>query len=287
MAFLLLTVSAIFFSTMEVVSKPLMGRFDPLFLTFLRFLIGGAFLMIFTRSKVPLSVLWRLSLIGALNSVVAMGILQLAVSLGYASEAATLISCNPLFVTLMAPFILKEPLNVRKILSIITGTVGVIVIGFGKLSNNLAFVLGIISAFVFAFYLVLLKPYSKKFGPLAATAYSSLFSLIFYVPVLVLSDAKISSFNLPGDLLRLLYLGLGTTGIAYYTFFKAAEIVGMVKASMVSFVKPAIAVVTAVILINERPTWLSLSGVLVVMFALFLSYERKSNENLSQTRSHD
>ncbi|RKX46770.1 MAG: EamA family transporter [Thermotogae bacterium] len=278
MILILLGITAFFFSTMEVVSKPLMERLDPLLLTFLRFLIGGAFLLAFSRARPPASILWKLALIGAVNSVVSMGILQIAVSLGSASEAATLVACNPVFVTLLAPFLLKEKLTPRKIASVLIGVLGVLTLGFGKLSGGLPFLFGIVAAFTFAFYTILLKPYSKRLGSLTATAYSSFLSIVFYLPVLLFSKVEMATILWPSDFFRLIYLSLGTTGIAYVTFFKASEIVGIVKASTVFFAKPAISMVSAALLLGERPTVFSILGSVMITLALILNYSHLGSE---------
>ncbi|MFW6263024.1 MAG: EamA family transporter, partial [Thermotogota bacterium] len=44
MAYLFWTIALVLFSSLEVVSKPIMGQVDPFTMTFLRFFIGGLFL---------------------------------------------------------------------------------------------------------------------------------------------------------------------------------------------------------------------------------------------------
>jgi len=46
MAYLFWTIALVLFSSLEVVSKPIMGRVDPFTLTFMRFFIGGVFLFL-------------------------------------------------------------------------------------------------------------------------------------------------------------------------------------------------------------------------------------------------
>lgn len=272
LSYLYLAITLFFFSSMEIVSKPLMGEIDPFFMTAFRFLIGGLFLMPFVGKKLPPKEIILLTLIGSLNSIVSMTLLQLSVKFGNASTAATLIATNPLFVTIFAPFFGTEKLTKKKYLGTCLGFVGILIFISGMLEGDTitGFLFGMGSALSFALYTLLLKPHVLKHGALTATAYSSFFSGVVYSLILML----FGQFNLPSLSLSswtiLLYLGIGVTGIAYFTFFAAAERIGASTASRVFYLKPVVATFLAFIFLSEEISALKLIGIAVIILSLLI-----------------
>ena len=71
----------------------------------------------------------RFALLGLLGIALSMPILHLSVRYAGSSVAAVLFSCNPVFVTFLAFFLLKEPIKPRHISALaleIAGTVAII-----------------------------------------------------------------------------------------------------------------------------------------------------------------
>jgi len=112
--YLYIALTTIIFSTMEIALKLVSGAFNPIQLTFTRFFIGGLFLIPFAlsalrkkHSSISTSELRYFAFLGFLGTVVSMGLYQLAVQNTQASVVAVLFSCNPVFVTILAFFLLK------------------------------------------------------------------------------------------------------------------------------------------------------------------------------------
>ena len=110
---------AVIFSTMEVMLKTVHGVFAPMQITCLRFLIGGVLLIPFAaRSIKKKNAALRardagfFALSGFLCVVVAMSFYQMSVTYTRASVVAVIFSCNPIFVTVLAHFVLHE--DIRK-----------------------------------------------------------------------------------------------------------------------------------------------------------------------------
>ncbi len=212
-----------------------------------------------------------LSLVGSLNSIVSMTLLQLSVKYSNASTAATLVASNPIFV-LAISLILGNSVPKRKILSILFGLVGIWLISAGKVKGDstVGILFGVGASFTFALYTVLLKKYSLKYSPLVSTAYSSfLSSLIYGLLLLVFGDVKLPSLT-AFQWMDVLYLGIVVTGVAYLTFFEAVKMIGAVKASMVFFLKPVVATTMAVLILGESLTWLKAVGTAVVIASLMI-----------------
>lgn len=271
-AYIYLTITLLSFSSIEVISKPLMGRVDPFFLTAFRFILGGLFLVFFLRETVEIRDFIYIVLIGLLNSIVSMTSLQLSVKYSNASTAATLVASNPIFVSLFAWLILKERYKLKKYIGIVLGFFGLMIFSLGKLESDswLGIFFGVFAALTFGLYTVLMRKYTKKYDALRVSAYSSLTSGLIYLGLISLTGGlKVPSLNL-SDWLIVIFLGVVVTGIAYLTFFRAMEVIGTAQASRIFFLKPVVATLLALLILGERITVIKIIGIIIILISLSL-----------------
>ncbi|MFN3327698.1 MAG: DMT family transporter [Fervidobacterium pennivorans] len=273
LAYVFLLITLLAFSSIEVVSKPLMDKVDPFFMTSFRFLIGELFLILFVKQDPEVKDVIPITIIGALNSIISMTSLQLAVKYSNASTAATLVASNPIFVSLFASFVLQEKYPLKKYIGIGLGFIGIFIFSLGKIKGDswLGIFFGILAALTFGLYTVLMRKYTKKYGPLLVTAYSSLCSSFVYIALLV----AFRKFAIPTQVdfvgwIIVIYLGLVVTGVAYLTYFKAMETLGATQSSRIFFLKPVVATVFALILLGETLSIFKILGMLIVLISLAL-----------------
>ncbi|WAM32733.1 DMT family transporter [Caldicellulosiruptor naganoensis] len=115
---------------------------NPYQLNLIKFFFGGLILLPIAiknlqDKKIKLSKrdIFFLALIGIVNVVIRMSCLQLGINITRkASLAAVIFSSNPLFVALSAHFILNERLNIRKIIGMIIGIGGIVIVFYKDLS---------------------------------------------------------------------------------------------------------------------------------------------------------
>ncbi|MGM0641668.1 MAG: DMT family transporter [Thermotogota bacterium] len=281
-----LLITIFFFSTIEVVTKPYSEVFDPLQLTFLRFLIGGLLLFVYViftgklkNFKLTAKNLLLMGLIGSLNSIMAMSFLQLAVKFSNASTAAIMISTNPIFVIFLAWIILKEDMNFKKILSGIIGLIGISLI---ILSNNsgdtvLGFVFGGLSAFSFGLYTVFVKKFITKIPSSIFVTFSFLVSSIFFFVFLKIINVPTFTFEIVNSnvIWMLLYISIFVTGIAYITFFKAFEYLDASKGAFSFLLKPVISMVLSYIFLSEIPNQQKILGTSLIILAVAIIVKQK------------
>jgi len=131
--YLFLTV--LFFSTYEVVGRTLTNLVNPYQLNFVRFFIGGLILLPIALKNIKsknIRMTWQdfllLVLIGLTNVVFSMSFLQLGINMTSASLSAVIFSSNPLFVMIVASFVLGEKLNSTKIYGLILGIIGLVIV---------------------------------------------------------------------------------------------------------------------------------------------------------------
>lgn len=272
-----LIITILLFSTIEVVSSTLKGLIDPFQLTFLRFIVGGLTLLpfvLFSREKVtPKDFLFFLGL-GILNVLISMGCYQLAIVMGKASTVAILISSNPVFVALFSMLILKEKITKNGVVCILLGILGIsLIIYKGDSGGDTieGLILALLASVTFALYTVLGKFKTDNVSSVTMICWSSILGSLLYIPVLMYK--KLPLFYMPqGSVLKVLYLGIFVSGIAYVTYMKALKDLSASKGSMVFFLKPAIATVLAVIFLHETVRLNTILGMCLVLLGIAANF---------------
>lgn len=275
--YILLGITILIFSTLEVVTSTLKGLIDPLQLTFLRFLIGGAVLLPFVikkREKIQFKDLLFFLVLGMLNILISMGSLQLSINMGKASTAAILISSNPIFVLLFSSILLKEKVTFDRIICILLGIAGITLIIYkGNVGGDTAvsLTLAIIASLTFGLYTVLGKLKSEGISSITMICISSIFGSLMYVPILLWKGIPL--FCIPqGTFLKILYLGVFLSGVAYITYMEALKILSASKGAMVFFLKPVIASMLAVVFLDESLSFKTAAGTLLVLAGVFINF---------------
>ena len=273
-----IVVCAVIFSTMEIMLKKVTGVFAPMQITVLRFLAGGALLLPFAagelrRRGVRLTGgdLRTLALTGLLCVPVSMVLYQMAVVTTKASAVAVIFSSNSLFVVLLAFFLLREPIRRWHVAAMALEVLGILCI-VNPLHTELSgtgVLLSLLSAAFFALYGVVGKRETARLGGLAVTCGSFLFGGGELLLLLLLgrtapaaawfSAAGLEIFagvplltGIPASALpALANICAVNSAAGYVCHMKAMEYCSAKEASIVFFLKPAIAPLLALWLLSE------------------------------------
>ena len=270
-------------SSLELAGKLLGEGISPFAITAWRFLIGGACIAPFavrnwTRNKIKLTVssILKLGLLGILNVVISMLLLQWAIYYGKASLVAVIVSMNPLFVSLFALALLKEKLSRFQIYSLFVGFLGLIIIILGEkellqqhfVNLPLGIVFAILAAITFALYTVLTKWAVSQYGNLITNSVSFLFGGIVLSGINLVIGKSMSFTPSWHNIWLILYLGVIITGLAYILYFEAMKELSAAKASFYFFLKPALATLLAYFFLGEQLSALQIGGIVLIMVAL-------------------
>lgn len=285
--YIYLGITILIFSTLEVVSSSLKGLIHPTQLIFIRFLIGGLALLpwvIVKKEKITIKDWMFFAGLGILNTVISMGSLQLAISMGKASTAAILISSNPIFVVMFSYLLLKEKITKNSIICMILGIIGITLIIYKGSSTGdtaMSLFLGIVASLTFALYSVLGKMKADNISSITMISLSAIIGAICTIPLLLYMGLPI--FHLPKEaFFRILYLGLILSGFAYITFIEALKILSASKGSMVFFLKPAVATVLAVIFLGEKISARTILGMVFVAAGILINFYKKPSTEASK-----
>lgn len=286
--YLYIVLSALIFSTMEVMLKTVHGVFAPMQITDLRFLIGGLLLLpfalrsmkrrgaVFTRADAG-----YFALTGFLCVALSMVLYQMAVTYTKASVVAVIFSCNPIFVTMLARPLLKEAIHRNHIIALALELLAVFIIidPLHAAIDPTGALLAIASALVFSFYSVVGKTRTPRFGGIAVTCLSFLFGASELLLLLLLGrtavgGALFSSLgltifvnvpllsNIPLSALpSLAYICAVNSAAGYVCHMMALEKTSAQEASLIFFLKPMIAPLFAFLFLREEITGTMLLGI--------------------------
>ena len=274
--------TAVLFGTMETALKMAGSEFDSLQLTFLRFLIGGLLLMPFAviearQNKVRLTIrdLGWLSLVGLMGVTISMVCFQYGVDNCNASTASVLICLNPLFTMVIAHIFTDEKMDKIKAAAMLIGVIAIVFMirPWDIQPGNTLFgmMLMLTAAVTFAAYTVMGKRSIARIGTFLQTSVSFIIGSLMILIVIIATDRPVIEGISEGWQL-VLYAGIMVTGLGYFFYFTAIKYSDATTGSIAFFVKPAIAPVFAVVLLNETLMWNTIVGIVLLVGASFLTF---------------
>lgn len=279
---LYIILTALLFSTMEVALKVAGNDLDPFQLTFIRFFMGGLFLLPFAlkemkqrRVRLNTSDVTYLFVLGMICICISMLFFQLAIMQANANLIAILISSNPVFTMIFAHFIVEDRFTRQKALVLVISLAGVAIVAnpfhLGQGNTLMGILFGVIASVTFGLYSAMGKLRIEKIGDVAQTSLSFLFGSFVMLFIMLFMGKPILSGIQPGHLPLILYLGIVVTGIGYYFYFEAIHMCGPSRASIVFFLKPVFAPVVALVFLREAITWNIILGIVFLLAGSILN----------------
>jgi drug/metabolite transporter (DMT)-like permease len=204
------------------------------------------------------------------------------------SRAFLLINMHPTFIIILAWLFFKEKINLLKILSIILGLSGVmLMIGFSNiqlLSDTIVGdVLALITSFFFASYIILTKILRKRHEWYTIYVYPMAFALIWLIPLfLVVNSLNPQAASFTTDISMngwLLVLGfvLFPTVIAHSLYFQGVKEIPATTASLITLLEPISAVMLAFLILNETLTYNSIIGGILILLGVYINTKSLKN----------
>ncbi|ANK63787.1 hypothetical protein AYR54_00080 [Loigolactobacillus backii] len=293
-------ISTFLFSSMEISLKLAGSAFNGIQLNFLRFLVGGFLLPFAVRAlrkqkhRLDFKDLGIFLLTGLVGIVISMTFYQIAVEVDQASTVAVLFSCNPIFALIFSYLILREKLSRTNLIAVIISLIGLlIIVNPTHLTNPVGLTLAITSAVTFGLYSIVSRWGSMRghFNGLTMTSLSFLAGALELGILMGLSHVsaianRLNSVNglksfanipfvqgiAPNNLLLLAYICIGVTAGGFGFYFLAMETSDVSTASLVFFIKPALAPIMAMIVLHERIVLPTIIGIVVIVLGSIVMF---------------
>ena len=275
-------ISISFWGVSFVSTKAVLEKLDPFSIIVLRFGIGALFLLLLLvlkriRLLVSIKYLRHLIILGILGVFVHQILQATALLTINASSAGWLISLSPIFTVILSILFLHEKMTITRAVGMVLAITGVLLVTSTRsghsfqFSINIGFFLMIMSTLNWAVYSVLLKSLRIPYPPLLVTFYMSLIGLILTTPFIIRSRGWVSlSLLNHREWSHMLFLGVFVSGIAYWYWGKALEVLEASKVSMFLYLEPVSTLVSAVLLLQEKVLFISVAGGIIIIIGVII-----------------
>lgn len=189
---------------------------------------------------------------------------------------------SPIFVVILATIFLKESLTIKKVISVALGFVGLLfAIQFLPTANYvgvsiLGLIFALIAALGWGLYFLTLKPLLKKYHLFPILFYNFLFCFLVFIfaqnPVTSFHQLTWSNFG---------YISIAaivSTFLCYIFLLTGIKHIGASKASVLTYIKPPIAITLAFLLLQQIFTgWQSLGMAMIIGGVILLRTDEKDD----------
>ena len=273
--FILALVTSSIWGSSFLMIKYSLEELNPSDIAIYRILIGALFINIFVRAKENILKTdnVRIFIISFFWMALPFYMFGIAEQTITSSLAGLINGSTPIFVAFIAVMFYKLKVTKIQILYIFTGFIGVGLIslseGISDLSFDIGFIYALIASISYGIAVNMVEPLIKKYDSLIVIKmvirYALLISLLMLGPT--------ASFKLPTagvSLIPMLVLGIGSTGIAFLTYYKLLESVGRISSSFIVYMIPIFSIYFGYQFLNEITNSIQFLGIGVILTSAFL-----------------
>jgi drug/metabolite transporter (DMT)-like permease len=200
-----------------------------------------------------------------------------------ASDDSIVIGAAPVMIGVLASFYTQERLTRWKILGLLVGLSGVVLIGFLSpnsqvLNRPLGLTLVFFGALSYALYTILLRRFVKKTNSnpdgvhvtsLSINSWMAVFGLVFLAPFSLVEQPWNSTWD-TNSWIGILYLALLSTIVGYYLYIEGVTKIGAGRASVFSNLVPFFGVLTSALILKEAVSIWTVVSLLLILTGVYL-----------------
>lgn len=280
-AMLIFGTIAIFVRNIELTSKEI---------AVLRGVIGSIFLlgvMLFSKEKTSFSAIKKNLPILVLSGLgVGANWIFLFEAYKYTTVSIATLSyyCAPIFVTIMAPIILKEKISLIKFLCVCTAMIGMLcIVGTNKGSigegynHFLGIIYGLTAAVGYA-SVILMNKFIKGLKGVETTVTQLVFVSILLLPYMMVTSGFDFSKMTGISWGYMIFLGVVHTGFAYALYFSSLKELKGQTIAVLSYIDPITAVLISALFLGEQLTMFQIIGGVLILGSTFISETQGKKE---------
>ena len=224
------------------------------------------------------------ALIGLCNIAIPFTLIAIGTSQINSYLAAMLMSTTPMSGSILAHFFTKnEKITFLKSLGILLGFSGVIFLFFDKLIiNENNYLYALITILGSTFYSIggIMTLKIKNKGNENVTTSTTLWSVIFLLPMSIIFDSPWELKPTIESTLALLYLGVVATGLAWLIRFRILTVNGLVFQTQVAYLIPIFGVLFGYFLMDEVITWRVIISLIIIILGIYVV--KKNNKGIKK-----
>lgn len=185
--------------------------------------------------------------------------------------------CAPIFVTIMAPIILKEKISLIKFLCVCTAMFGMLcIVGTNKndigegYNHFLGIVYGLTAAVGYA-SVILMNKFIKGLKGIETTVTQLIFASILLLPYVMVTSGFDFSKMTGISWGYMIFLGVVHTGFAYALYFSSLKELKGQTIAILSYIDPITAVLISALFLGEQLTIFQIIGGILILGSTFIS----------------
>jgi drug/metabolite transporter (DMT)-like permease len=183
----------------------------------------------------------------------------------------------PIFVMILAPWVLKEKLTSVKVACIIAAMLGLFLIvnpgaetASGSQNHTAGILYGLLAAALYS-SVILMNKFIKNLSGFETTLVQLMAGAIVLLPyILWQGDLNFAGLD-STSIVFILLLGIVHTGLAYFLYFTSIQQLKGQTIAVLSYIDPISAVIIAAIFLSESMTWMQMAGGILILGSTFLS----------------
>ncbi len=192
-------------------------------------------------------------------------------------DSAIIMTINPLVVLLFAAVYLKEKITGFKIIGIVVGAAGAIllILNSGSISLSSEHFIGnlmmLVNALSYGAYLVVIQPMMRKYHPFTVMKWTFLFGFMIILPIGYEEFIAIHWSTIPNSILfSMLYVIVGSTFLAYLLNVYGLKYVNPSVVSIYIYSQPVIASLVSVFFGKDILTPVKITSMLLVFIGVYM-----------------
>ena len=195
-------------------------------------------------------------------------------------NSSILIIISPIFVVILSFFIFKNKINFIKVLGIILGFIGAIILILTADSNSsigrnipLGNFLFIVNSISYAYYLIIVKPMAEKYDLITLFKWLFLIGLIFNFPLGInqFLDVDWASLPLWEAVLPMVFVVVGTTCMTYFLNGYALSKLTSAEVAVFMYLQPIIGVLFAIFTKSDTITLTIVIASMLIFSGVYLT----------------
>jgi drug/metabolite transporter (DMT)-like permease len=282
----IISLAVIFWGMSYVWTTIVFKYYHPITTIFIRLVISSILLVAYTflsgkAEKIRKKDRWLLLLSALFNPFLYFLFENYGLKNSTPTISAVIIATIPVFVSIVAYFMLKENLSLINIIGIIVSFLGIgimIVNPDFSLNSPIAGVILLSGAVVMAvIYTVLLKRLAHKYSALTILTYQNLIGVVYFLPLFLFFDYKYFITVRPnGELIySLLCLAVFASTLAFIFYIMSVKKIGVSRTSVFSNLMPVVTAVFSAIFISEIFTATKITGMAIVIVGVMVAQVKK------------
>ena len=195
-------------------------------------------------------------------------------------NSSILIIISPIFVVILSFFIFKNKINFIKILGIILGFIGAMILILTADSNSsigrnipLGNFLFIVNSISYAYYLIIVKPMAEKYDLITLFKWLFLIGLVFNFPLGInqFLDVDWASLPLWEAVLPMVFVVVGTTCMTYFLNGYALSKITSTEVAVFMYLQPIIGILFAIFTKSDTITLIMFVASVLIFTGVYLT----------------